>query len=351
MAQFDQKTFNGELFTRYVDTIPKVKTTELIKSRAVIRRDDIKGLFSEQTGSYLITTPLFGRIGGDALNYDGQTNITAETLDTYTQSRIVLGRAKGWAERDFSFDITGGVNFMDEVGKQVAEYWDDINHGILLSILKGIFSMTGKENEEFVKQHTYDISNAKTGSKEFNVTTLNTAVQQALGSNKSKFTLAIMHSQVATNLENLQLLEYLKYTDANGVQRDLSLATLNGKIVIIDDTLVEETGTGADKYNKYTTYVLGDGAFEFTNAGVKEAHELHRDPALNGGVTYLYSRERICYAPYGISFTNQSVATLSPTNPELENGANWELVHNGNATSKKTIDHKAIPIARVITRG
>ena len=41
-----------------------------------------------------------------------------------------------------------------------------------------------------------------------------------------------MHSQVATNLENLQLLEYLKYTDANGIQRDLTLATLNGRTVI-----------------------------------------------------------------------------------------------------------------------
>ena len=43
--------------------------------------------------------------------------------------------------------ITGGVNFMDQVGKQVSDYWDDLNQGILLSILKGIFSMTGTDNE------------------------------------------------------------------------------------------------------------------------------------------------------------------------------------------------------------
>ena len=41
-------------------------------------------------------------------------------------------------------DITGGVNFMDQVGKQVSDYWDDLNQGILLSILKGVFSMTGR---------------------------------------------------------------------------------------------------------------------------------------------------------------------------------------------------------------
>lgn len=41
-----------------------------------------------------------------------------------------------------------------------------------------------------------------------------------------------MHSEVATNLENLQLLKYLTYTDADGIQRDLGLATWNGRMVI-----------------------------------------------------------------------------------------------------------------------
>ena len=42
----------------------------------------------------------------------------------------------------------------------------------------------------------------------------------------------------------------------------------------------------------------------------------------------------------------------SPTDAELANGANWELVNNGKSGSaKKTINHKAIPIARIISRG
>ena len=47
---------------------------------------------------------------------------------------------------------------MDQVGKQVSDYWDDLNQGILLSILKGVFSMTGTDNEKFVDEHTYDVS-------------------------------------------------------------------------------------------------------------------------------------------------------------------------------------------------
>ena len=61
-----------------------------------------------------------------------------------------------------------------------------------------------------------------------------------------------MHSQVATNLENLNLLAYLKYTDANGIQRDLSLGTWNGKVVLVDDSMptvaVQSTAGTAGTY-------------------------------------------------------------------------------------------------------
>ena len=349
-AQFDAKTFNAEFFGKYVDTIPRLKRNELLNSGAILAAPQYNDMMSEQTGSYYATVPMFGRIGGNAVNYDGNTDITTSNLKTFTHGRIVVGRAAGWTERDFSHDITGGVNFMDQVGKQVADYWDDINQDILLSILKGVFSMTGTENKKFVDNHTSDITGETVNT--FTPTTLNNALQKAVGQNKSKFSIAIMHSQVATNLENLQLLEYLKYTDANGIQRDLTLATLNGRTVLIDDSMpTEEVTDTAGNYTKYTTYVLGQGAFEFTNPGAKVPFEMDRNPAKNGGEDTLYSRERVCYAPYGISFTNKSVAELSPTNAELEDGANWEIVNDGAASKKEYIDHKAIPIARIISRG
>ena len=45
------------------------------------------------------------------------------------------------------------------------------------------------------------------------------------------------------------------------------------------------------------------------------------------------------------------MATLSPTDTELEMGANWELVNDNSTGTKTYIDHKAIPIARIISRG
>lgn len=372
-TKFDSKSFNPVAFGRYVERIPATKRNELIKSRALKGNQQIREAFSSQTGTAFATIPMTGRIGGTPVNYDGKTDITTESTTTFERGVVVIGRANSWTELDFSADITGGVDFMDNVAQQVAEYWDGVDQDTLLAILQGIFSMTGVENLKFVNAHTLDITGVtgedKDGNPKANVgaTTLNTAIQKASGDAKSRFTLAIMHSAVATNLENLRLVAYLKQTDKDGVTRDLGIATWNGRIVLIDDSMptedveaVEASGTegqedyvaAQDAYTKYTTYLLGDGAIDFENIGAKVPYEMSRNPAKNGGQDTLYSRQRKVFAPYGISWTRKSQASLSPTDAELKNGANWALVHNGESASKaQYIEHKTIPIARIISRG
>ncbi|WP_294405295.1 phage coat protein [uncultured Clostridium sp.] len=352
MSIFDGKNFNGEVFGQYVNTLPSLNKNELLKSGAVISRQDLAGKFVDQVGGNYMTLPITGRIGGAALNYDGATDITATGIGTYTQGRIVVGRAKAWEESDFSYEMTH-KNFESEIAAQIAQYWDDVDFQIILSTLKGVFSMsTGTENKAFVDKHTYDISD-NASNNVFGATTLNNAMQQALGDQKAKFTMAFLHSAVATNLENLKLLDYMKYTDSNGIERSLGIATLNGRTVLIDDNMptedVAETSSGAgDGYTKYTSYVLGNGAIEYTNCGAKVPYETHRNPTEKGGKNQLIGRQRKIYSPYGLSFKNSGI--ISPTDTQLETGSNWELA-NSNESTKKYIDHKYIPIARVITRG
>ena len=133
------------------------------------------------------------------------------------------------------------------------------------------------------------------------------------------------------------------------MQRDTNIATLNGRLVIVDDDMpvIQGTGGAADKY---VTYVFGRGAIEYTNCGAKVPAEMARDAYRNGGEDTLITRQRKCWAPYGISFTKSVMSTLSPTKAELENGANWELVNTGGVT-KEYISTKAIPIARIISLG
>lgn len=401
MPYFDSKLFNGEVFQKYVDRIPNTKLNELIRSRAITQRPDLATAMSDQTAGNYITTPLKGLINGTGpLNYDGETDITATGTKTFSHSRIVVGRAKAWVEKDFSYDITGGVDFMENVAQQVSAYWEEIDQETLICILKGIFNMADTEGAKFVESHTSDITNVENTEGavgKMDATTLNTAIQKACGDHKNKFSLAIMHSTVATNLENMKILVYLKYNDANGMERDAAMATLNGRLVLIDDSMPVETvdatyaktsdselvegktyytrsGSASagytytpvaepsasslnnyyekvtDGYTTYTTFILGDGAIEYTNCGAKVPSEMARDAKTNGGQDTLYSRQRKCWAPYGISFTKANMESLSPTNDELEDGENWELVNSG-GTNKEYISLKAIPIARIISRG
>lgn len=360
---FDNKLFNAEVFQAYVERIPNLKLDRLIKSKAIRNRPDLAAAMRDEVGGNYITTPLKGLISGTPVNYDGTTDITADSTVTFSHSRVVVGRAKAWTENDFSYDITGGEDFLENVAQQIADYWNDVDQDTLLHILKGIFSMTGTANKKFVDNHTYDVSDITNVDGKLGMmdqTTLNTAMQRACGANKSAFSLICMHSVVATNLENLKLLTYLKYNDANGMEREIGLASLNGRLVLIDDDMptteipaveAAEGVQAADAYTEYTSYVLGDGAIELTNCGAKVPYEVDRDPKTNGGKDTLYTRQRKAIAPYGISFTKSSMATMSPTDTELETGANWELVNTMNGSSKAYIDHKAIPIARIISRG
>lgn len=350
MALFDAKNFNGEVFGAYVDKAPNLKRNELLKSGAIVEKSQYASMLPDQTGGNYITIPIKARIGGTAVNYDGKTDITSTSRKTYTHGRIVVGRANGWTEKDFSSDVTG-EDFLPAT-EEIAEYWDDEDQKTILNTLKGVFSMTGKANLEFVNGHTYDISGQDVGN-EFDETTLNTGMQKALGDNKAKFALAIMHSVVATGIENKKLVGYLKYTDKDGVEKDLKLFSLNGRLVLVDDDMPTETVAATEttpEYVKYTTYVLGEGAIEYTNCGAKKPYSMSENDSKNGGETTLWSRQRKIFAPYGISFKN-GTGIISPTDEQLADGANWELANSNENDTKEYYPHKAIAIARIITRG
>nr|DAQ19555.1 MAG TPA: major capsid protein [Caudoviricetes sp.] len=371
MPKFDAKSFNERAFGRYMSAIPNVKLNKLRESRAIVSDARLRDTFknNSQTGTVYATIPYFGLLSGNAQNYDGVENLTPGKTTTYEQGVFTYGRMNGWTEADFSYDVTGGVDFMANVRGQINEYWNSVDQDVILAILKGIFLMkdtgTGKikqSNAEFVEAHTYDISQSGAEHTDetmcMDATTLNTAIQKACGDNKSKFKLVYCHSAVATNLENLKLLAYLKYTDAQGIERDLEMGTWNGRLVVVDDSLPatvvpavkEDTSKNIkaqDAYTQYTTYILGEGAISLEDVGAKTPYEMVRDAKLHGGEDTLVSRKRHAVSVAGISYTKASQATNSPTNEELENGKNWSLVDDGT----DTIPHKAVPIARIISRG
>lgn len=344
MEKFRDKIFNEEVFETYRRTLPSTKENSLIKNALFNVVNKYKAKMSEQSGGYAVVEPIQGRLGGNPVNYDGNTDIPkGSERDTFYQRKICYGRAKAWGEYDFASEVTG-TNFKAEAN-EVNEYWDEERQSTVLAILEGIFGMTGGVNGQFVTKHTYDITN--TANPELGADSLNKASQKALGDKKAKLDVIFMHSAVSTNLEGLNLINFLKYTDADGIERDLTIGTFNGKLVVVDDEMpVTSDSTG----DIYTSYVFQKGFFEYENIGAEVPSELARDAYEKGGKTDLITRVREMVVPTLISY--KGTGTASPTNSDFATGSNWELANNDKTGANKVyVDDKLIPVARVISRG
>lgn len=382
MGTFNSKTFNSEVFLKYLETIPQDKLVRLLNSGVLVASPDLANSLPEQVGGNYLVKPFKARLSGDPVIYDGATDITDNELGTYKQGIVVIGRAKGFSELDFTESITGH-DFMSDVAVQLVEYWQGVYENLLLAILKGIFGSALASN-------VIDTQNV------VNVTTLNSAMQKVSGDLANHFALVFMHSAVATELANLQLLQYIKYTDAAGIQRDTNLATWSGRLVFVTDqvptndvdavyTLTSDvaidptktyytrsgSGTSADpyvftpvaspdisdiatyyektanEYTEYTTYVLGRGAISYAECPVKVPVEMDRQPAEDGGKDILYSRKRVVFAPYGVTFKTTGMSSTTPTNTELATSSAWELVKD---TSNNAISTKVLPFCAIVTR-
>lgn len=387
---FNKKYFNERAFGAYYNTIPKERLNLLIKSGILQGNKEIRNLFSSQTGSVYGVIPMVGRLKGKPVNYDGKTKYgEGKTLPTYKQGVVVIGRKDKFYEEDFTYDVTSKKDFMSQVASQLADYWDTAWEDVLMVITKAIFNITTDAGKEFAEKHTYDIS----GTSEPAVvdTTLNTALQRACGDRRRNFKVVVANSMLVTNLEGKKLVTNLRFNDANGIERELNLYTWNGKIVIEYDAVTEEyetvytkttdtalaegkiyytkSGTGAStKYTsvetpvvgsignyyeaslsetpKYVTYVFGKGAFDYEDIGAKVPHEMDRDADNDKDV--LYERQRKVFMPHGISYLMTNQETDSPTDEELLDGTNWDLVKGSDGSY---YNHKEIAIARIISKG
>lgn len=347
MAIFAGKQWNDAVFQKYTKKVPNLKENSLLKNGALRENASLKTRLVDGVGGNYIEEPIKGLLDGDVVNYDGKTDIVTTSRQTFIQGKIVCGRAKGWEEKDFTTDLTG-VNFMKNIAGEVAEYFQNVDMEDILAILEGIFAMESTAGVAFAEKHTY----TEEGGMKAN--TINRAATKALGDKKKNLSVVFMHSNVAMDLEDLQILEYLKYTDANGVQSNLEIAQSGNKLVIIDDSMPviehEEEGE-TPAYTEYVSYVLGKGAIEYCNIGAKVPSEVARDAVTNGGIDKLYTRQRKLYAPEFISWIGAKTI-ISPMPADLKDGKNWDVVNNGEpvAKNKVYVNDKLLPFVRIIVK-
>lgn len=337
---FDSKVFNPQAFGRYIQSLPKERENALLKANIFESDSDIKDMFANQSTTAYGMIPVTGNFEGKSQNYDGETDLEGEGLDTYYYGVHSYGRAIVGTEKDFTKDLIPGLNPLDQIASKFADRWDDINEDTIIAILKGIFASTKTGAKKFAEEHTFEVDGTITE------TAIYDATQKACGDKNKKFRLAIMHSKVATELAKKQLLEYIKYTDERGIQMNTNIAQWGDKTVFIDDAYTIDTTE--PETPKYITYVLGEKLFKREPMPVDVPFERDREALKAGGTTNLISRERMVLHPFGFSYLKANQSTKSPTDEEFADGANWELMQNSDGT--KYFPHKFIPVCKIVSK-
>ncbi len=336
--------FDEELFLDMWNEAPDPYLTAMLDSGAMVEDSIIANMIQGQGNQY--TIPFYDTIGGDDQNYDGQTDITTSEITGGSQSGIVYGRSKGFSARNFAAELSG-ADPMAHIVSSVAGYWQKRRQLRMILIMNAIFGITGASGNAKVWNDKHNLNLGSTTATPYKIgeTDLNDLATQACGDHKNAFSLAIMHSDVAKTLENKQLLEFWKYTDPNGIQKPMNIASANGYTVIIDDGVpceaVGDAGANMD-LKQYTTYILGAGVLRTAKGRVDVPVENVRDAKKNGGQDELITRIRETIHPNGFSFNIPKTGwTQSPTDAQLAATANWKL----------KFDPKALPMAKLITNG
>lgn len=337
--------FDNELFMMMWQQAQDPVKTALLTSGAMVESAEIRSLIAN--GSNLYTIPFYDVLGGDEQNYDGKTDITDTEHSGKYQTGVVYGRAKSWMARDFVYDFNSGANPMASIVSQISKYWAKKRQARMIGILDGIFSVSDDSTPEWDdwQLHTLNIATSSESATEANKVdeaSAADAMQQAAGDNSGIFSMAIMHSKVAANLAKLNLLQYRKYTDPSGIERQLNLADWNGLTVIIDDGVPVATNSSASSEKNYTTYLFGQGALLTAPAPVMHPVESGREAKKYGGYDYIINRFRETIHPNGFSFVADVSTNVSPTDTTLKAKTSWKLCG---------MNPKVLPMARIISNG
>ena len=233
MAEFLNYPFDPELFSYNWQNEKDPVLTAIVESGAVVESAEINRLIS--AGSDYYTLPVYKPLTGNPVNYDGQTDILINEPEGGAQNGIVFGRANSWKSRDFIVDYNSGADPMKQITSQVAKYWQKRRQSVLLTILDAVFGVSAEGWNDHKTNIAVAAGSTPTSDNKLGASSISDAAVDAIGDASDNISLAIMHSRVAGNLANLQLLDYWKYTDPQGIEKKLRLADYNGMTVVIDD--------------------------------------------------------------------------------------------------------------------
>jgi hypothetical protein len=253
---------------------------------------------------------------------DSNTLAPTDGINTGIDVAVANYRNRSWGARNITANLSHTGDPMMAIASRVGAYWGRQMDFTTLSIIKGIVA-------DNVANDASDMVNDQSGTAVDINMILDT--QQTAGDAQDMFGVMICHSAVRTKLKKDGVTDRI-YDPQTG---KFLYEALGGLRLVITDA-VDSPAAG-----NYTSYVIGGSMIGHGVGKPKRAHEVEWNAAIGNGAGQetLWERRNFCLHPYGFSFQKAAMASLSPTNAEFEQAANWD----------RTAERKRIPFAALIS--
>lgn len=249
---------------------------------------------------------------------DGTNDNVPTEISGGKQSWIRIDRMKAWKATELTRELTA-ADPMAAVARNTGRYWRMYKQGLLVKLVNAVLGVTGLES------HTLAV---KSGGVTANQ--LIDVQQAALGDLSGRFGLLVVHSKIYAEYQKLGLLNFNKYVITNVLQKEVSLPTINGLVVVVNDR-------GTDDGTNYNSFLFGQGSVLTANPKVISPDTTEYDAAKAGGTDILYNNRSFILHPNGLSFDADGITKETPTDVEFANKDNWKL----------KFDHKNVRMGKI----
>jgi hypothetical protein len=313
-----------EIFERYI--IERTAEQARFGESGVIESDpEFAGLAAG--GGQTVKMPFWKDLTGDRQILHGTNPLDVNKITTGQDIARIQNDANAWSVNLLA-RLLSGEDPMGAIATLVGAYWARQDEGILISSIKGVLAALDLEGGDpnYLKIASETVAGQGVTTR-LNGTTFIDALLK-LGDAADRLQAIGMHSATEGALRKLDLIDFLPDSEGKA-----SIATFQGRRVIVDDTLAPRAGTTDGLV--YTSVLFGPGAFAKGSANLSalnlqggfgsEGVEFAR-VALNSD-DVMINRRRFILHPRGVKFNSATVAGDSPTNPELETANNWTRVY------------------------
>lgn len=310
--------FDPEVYQGFVDQ--EATFSDSILASGILASDQSLAT-SLDNGSPMGTIRFYNPLDPDTdapLVRDGTNDNVPTEISGGKQSWIRIDRMKAWKATELTRELTA-ADPMAAVARNTGRYWRMYKQSLLVKLVDSVLGLSGLAN------HTLTI---KTGGVTANQ--LIDVQQSALGDFSGKFGLLVVHSKILAEYKKMGLLNYNKYVITNVLQKEVSLPTINGLVVVENDR-------GTDDGTNYNSFLLGQGSVLTADPKVITPDYTEYDAAKAGGTDILYNNRSFILHPNGVSFDGDKINKPTPTDDEFTNKANWAL----------KFDHKNVRMGKI----